>query len=107
MEKTKLGVTCPLKSSWTDLGSWSSLWNESDKDLNGNFLNGDVVLENTHNSLIHSDNRLVAAVGIKDTIVVETADSVLVANMSMSQDLKKIVSILNDQSREEAIASYC
>ena len=103
MEKTKLGVTCPLKSSWTDLGSWSSLWNESDKDLNGNFLNGDVILENTHNSLIHSDNRLVAAVGIKDTIVVETADSVLVANMSMSQDLKKIVSILNDQSREEAI----
>ncbi len=104
MEKTKLGVTFPLAIGWNDLGSWQTLWNESDKDLDGNFSSGDVIMRNTSNSLIHSDSRLIATVGIKDTIVVETADAVLVANISMSQDIKKLVSILNDKSREEAIS---
>ena len=104
MEKTKLGVTMPLSIGWSDLGSWNSLWNESKKDQDGNFINGDVILKNTSNSLIHSDNRLVTAIGIQDTIVVETADAVLVANIAMSQDIKKLVSILNDESREEAIS---
>jgi len=97
------GVVIPLDSGWSDIGAWSALWEVGDQDSQGNVLDGDVLLHNVHNSLIKSDHRLVAAVGLNDLIVIETADAVLIANKNSAQDVKKIVDLLKAQDREERV----
>jgi mannose-1-phosphate guanylyltransferase/mannose-6-phosphate isomerase len=91
----------PLDAGWNDLGAWDAVWQAQPKDAQGNAHVGDVLHTNSHNTLVHSSNRLVALVGVSDLIVVETADAVLVASKSCSQDVKLIVNQLTAQKREE------
>ena len=101
MEATLDAVVVPLDSGWSDIGSWSSLWDISDKDALGNSSHGDVMLYETSNSYIRTDDKLVAAVGLEDVIIVSTKDAVLVANKNSVQDVKNIVQKLKHDSRVE------
>ena len=101
MEKTARAAVVTADIGWSDIGSWRALWEVSDKDGQGNAVRGDVLLEDVHNSLIRSEQTLVAAIGLHDTMVVETADAVLVAPMGRSQDVKKIVDKLKRGNRGE------
>ncbi|MFM5249667.1 mannose-1-phosphate guanylyltransferase/mannose-6-phosphate isomerase [Aeromonas hydrophila] len=103
MEKTANAVVMPLDASWSDVGSWSALWDVSEKDAQGNVLQGDVLTEQTHNSFIYAQHRLTAAVGIDDMVVVETKDAVLVAHKDRVQDIKGIVSQLKAANRAEQL----
>ena len=86
----------PLKGGWSDLGSWAQVWEERDTDADGNVTQGDVYLESVGGSLVLAHDRIVAAVGLKDTVVVETRDAVLVADRNQAQDVRKIVDRLGD-----------
>lgn len=101
MEKTAKAAVVPADIGWSDIGSWRAIWEVSDKDEQGNAVRGDVLLEDVRNSLIRSGHTLVAAIGLRDTMVVETADAVLVAPMDRSQDVKKIVDKLKQDKRGE------
>jgi mannose-1-phosphate guanylyltransferase/mannose-6-phosphate isomerase len=90
-----------LNAGWNDLGAWDAVWQVGKQDEHGNVANGDVISNNSTNSLIHSTSRLVSAVGVDNLIIVETADAVLVANRKKSQDVKHIVNQLAQQKREE------
>jgi mannose-1-phosphate guanylyltransferase/mannose-6-phosphate isomerase len=101
MEKTSSASVVVADLGWSDIGSWQALWQVLEKDENGNVCQGDVLLEDTRNCLVRSENMLVAAVGLEDTLIVETADAVLVAPLSRSQDVKKIVTHLKEKKRKE------
>ncbi|MDX1901552.1 MAG: mannose-1-phosphate guanylyltransferase/mannose-6-phosphate isomerase [Gammaproteobacteria bacterium] len=102
MEKSKkVAVICLQDSGWFDLGSWATVFDSKVKDQNNNVINGDVYAQDVTNSYLHAENRLLAVVGVSDHIVVETADAVLVAHKSASQDIKKIVSNLETHKRAE------
>lgn len=103
MEQTDLAVVVPLDAGWCDIGSWSALWEIDGKDINGNATNGDVMLHDTCNSLVHSTSRLVATVGLSEIVIVETKDAVLVADKSKVQDVKHIVDKLKKTVRVEAL----
>ena len=101
MEKTAKGAMVPLDANWNDVGSWSAIWDISNKDINGNVVVGDALIQDSSNSLVYSDSRLVTTLGLSDTVVVETADAVLVADKSRVQDVKSLVMALKQQSRDE------
>ena len=101
MEKTANAAVVAADLGWSDIGSWKALWDVLEKDDNGNVTKGDVLLEDTRNCLIESGDTLVAAVGMEDTLIVETADAVLVAPLSRSQDVKKVVTRLKKERRKE------
>lgn len=101
MEKTSQAAVVEADIGWSDIGSWRALWEVAAKDAQGNAVYGDVVLEDVHNSLVRSEHTLVASVGLRDTLVVETADAVLVAPMDRSQDVKQIVDRLKREKRPE------
>jgi mannose-1-phosphate guanylyltransferase len=101
MEHTQLGVVVPMDAGWSDVGSWSALWEVSDKDSNGNVCQGDAILSGTSDCYIYAPNKLVAAVGLKDIVVVETKDAVLVADKNQVQEVKKIVEYLKSENRAE------
>ena len=101
MEKTQDAVVVPLDAGWNDIGSWSALWEESVKDENGNAVTGDAILQDTHNSLIHSNERLVATVGLDNIVIIDTKDAVMVAHKDRVQDVKAIVAELKDRGRNE------
>jgi len=104
--KTKAAVV-RLDAGWSDVGAWSELWHIADKDEAGNVTHGDVVTINSENSMLHSQERLIAAVGLKDTIVVETADAILVAHRDHVQDVKQVVEWIKSEGRDEHIAHRC
>jgi mannose-1-phosphate guanylyltransferase/mannose-6-phosphate isomerase len=101
MEKTADAVVVPLDAGWSDVGSWSSLHAACDADASGNVTHGDVMCEDTRDSYLYSESRLVAAVGLSDHVVVETKDAVLVAPKSRVQDVKKLVQRLKERGRYE------
>ena len=101
MEKTDNAAMVPLDAGWNDIGSWSALWEVGNKTAEGNVVKGDVLLEDTHNSFVHSSQRLVTTIGIQDLIVVESQDAVLVAHKDHVQDVKKIVECLKVTGRNE------
>ena len=101
MEKTDSAVVIPLDAGWSDIGSWSALWDISEKDAQGNTCKGDVLAVDTHDSYLHTNGRLLATVGIKDLVVVETDDAILVADKSRVQDVKAVVNQLKAQGRSE------
>ncbi len=101
MEKTTRAAVVAADLDWSDIGSWHALWEVSAKDDNGNVSHGDVILQDTKNCLIRAEDTLVATVGLEDTLVIETSDAVLVAPMSRSQDVKKIVNSLKKHKRAE------
>jgi len=90
-----------LNAGWNDLGAWDAVWNVSEQDEDGNVTSGDSLLAATKNSLVHASSRLVAAVGVENLVIVETADAVLVADRKNSEDVKAIVNKLETQKREE------
>lgn len=91
----------PLDAGWSDLGAWDAVWNVGHKDTYQNVIHGDVLLHDTYNSYIHATGKLVGVVGLKDIVVIETADAVLVADKNNSQAVKKIVEQLEKNKREE------
>lgn len=93
----------PLDAGWNDLGAWDAVWQVGEKDQNGNLIQGDALVEASENNLIHSSHRLVSAVGVNNLVIIETADAVMVADRSQSQHVKRIVSQLSDQAREEHV----
>ena len=94
-------IVLPMEIGWTDLGAWSSLWEVSDRDAGGNVAKGDVYAHSVSNSLMVSQSRLVAAVGLKDVILIETADAVLAAHRDRVQEIKELVESLKQDSRPE------
>lgn len=101
MEKTRNGMVVPLACGWSDVGSWSSLWEVGEKDADGNVTHGDVINHESRDSYIYSGSRLVATLGVSDIVVVETADAVMVADKGNVQNIKAIVSTLKNASRDE------
>jgi mannose-1-phosphate guanylyltransferase/mannose-6-phosphate isomerase len=101
MEVASSVAVVPLSAGWSDIGSWQSIWAVSDKDLDLNVSKGDVIFENTASSLVFAENRLVTVVGLEEVVVVETADAVLVAAASQSQQVKAVVDRLRDSGRAE------
>lgn len=101
MEKTEAAVVIPLDAGWNDIGSWSALWEIDAKDDHNNAKHGDVMLFDTHNSLVHAESRLVTTVGVDNLVVIETKDAVLVADKSQAQNMKQIVDNLRAQERPE------
>lgn len=101
MEKTLDAVMIPLDAGWSDVGSWSALWEVSQKDEAGNALTGDTFLHNTHDCYINTDEKLVAAVGVDNLVIVNTKDAVLVVDKSKVQDVKKVVEHLKKHKRTE------
>ena len=101
MESTKFAAVVPLAANWSDLGSWQAFYEAGQKDEAGNSSYGDVLVMDVKNSYLHSSSRLVAALGVRDLVVVETPDAVLVADRKHTQDVKKIVEQLNFSGRKE------
>jgi mannose-1-phosphate guanylyltransferase/mannose-6-phosphate isomerase len=99
-----LGVVIPLAAGWSDVGAWEALWNVLPKDDAGNVAQGDVLMQDSRNTLALSEGRLIACVGVDDLIIVETADAILVAHKNKTQDVKKIVDRLKQAGRSEGQA---
>ncbi len=101
MEKTSKGIVIPLDVGWSDIGSWEALWETSEKDTNGNFAEGKVILENTKNSYLRSEKRLIVGIDLNDLVVVETRDAILISNKKSSQKVKTIVNFLKTNNISE------
>lgn len=101
LEKTARSVVIPVDMGWSDVGSWSALWELGEKDGQGNVREGDVLLSDTHDCFVSSRKRLVTTLGVRDLIVVETGDAVLVAHKDSVQDVKNLVETLQKQKRHE------
>ncbi|MBL4744358.1 MAG: mannose-1-phosphate guanylyltransferase/mannose-6-phosphate isomerase [Cycloclasticus sp.] len=102
MEQTDKAVVVPLDAGWSDVGSWSSLWECAEQDKDNNVLHGDVMVEDVQESYIHSEHRLVSVLGLDNIVVVETADAVMVASKDSAQNVKNIVTRLSEANRTEA-----
>lgn len=101
MEHTSDAVVVPMSAGWSDVGSWASLWENSEKDKNGNVVHGDVIEHDTSNSYIYSQNSLIATVGVKDLVIVQTSDALLVAERQQTQAVKDIVDKIKADGRTE------
>ena len=101
MERTANAAVIPAEFEWSDVGSWSALWDLAQKDADGNATRGDVQMQDTKNSLVFGDRRLVATLGVEDLIIVDTDDALLVADRSRSQDVREVVEDLKRANRSE------
>jgi len=101
MEKTDRAVVVPISAGWSDVGAWSALWQVCPRDADGNVIQGDVIVQDTHDAFLVAQHRCLATVGMENVIVVETADAVLVANKDKAQDVKEIVRRLKETDRAE------
>jgi mannose-1-phosphate guanylyltransferase/mannose-6-phosphate isomerase len=102
MEKTARSVVIPIDCGWSDVGSWSALLELGERDGAGNILQGNVLAQDVKNCYVNASHRMVAAVGVQDHIIVETADAVLVISKDKAQDVKKIVEMLKETGQSEA-----
>lgn len=102
MEKTTRAAVVPMDAGWSDMGSWDAFWEQSEKDSNGNVSVGDVHLQNVSNSYIHSSSKLIAAMEIDNSIIVETQDSILISKKGSSQKVKTLVEDLKQQESIDA-----
>ena len=102
MERTRRAAVVPADIGWSDVGSWSVLWERGVKDAAGNVAIGDVIIEDGKGNLVRSDSRLVAALGVENLVIVATNDAVLVAARERDQDVKRIVDALLKARRNEA-----
>ncbi|WP_312731919.1 mannose-1-phosphate guanyltransferase [Atlantibacter hermannii] len=101
MEHTADGVVVPMNAGWSDVGSWSSLWEISQRTAEGNVHYGDVISHHTENSYVYAESGLVTTVGVKDLVVVQTKDAVLIADRNQVQDVKKVVEQIKADGRHE------
>ncbi|MBS0337379.1 MAG: mannose-1-phosphate guanylyltransferase/mannose-6-phosphate isomerase [Proteobacteria bacterium] len=104
MERTDRAAVIPAEFAWSDVGSWMALWELSPKDADGNAVHGDVRLQDTRNSLVFSNRRLVATLGVENLVIVETADALLVADRSRSQEVRDIVEGMHGTGRTEHLS---
>jgi mannose-1-phosphate guanylyltransferase / mannose-6-phosphate isomerase len=104
MEKTQDAVMVPLDAGWNDVGSWAALHDVLPADAQGNVTRGDVLVEDSTGCYVHADSRLVAALGLHDMVIVETADAVLVAPRGKVQDVKKLVTRIKAAGRMEHVS---
>ena len=102
MEKTTDAMVVPLDAGWSDVGSWSSLADISETDESDNSILGDVLLQDTRNTYVRSEKRLIATIGVEDLIITESDDAILVAHKDRVQDVKKVVERLKAENRSEA-----
>ncbi len=102
MEKTDKAVVIPLDAGWNDVGSWSALWDVTEKDAFGNAISGDVLTVDTKNSYIFSEHKLVTVIGVDNLVVVETKDAVMIAAKDRVQEVKQVVDQLKLLRRDEA-----
>jgi len=101
MEKVGNAAVVALDAGWSDIGSWTSLWEVSDKDSSGNVIHGDVIQQDCKNSLFFGDEHLITAIGIEDLVVVDTKDALLLAKKDTVQDVKKVVEKIKGTDRSE------
>jgi mannose-1-phosphate guanylyltransferase/mannose-6-phosphate isomerase len=101
MERTGSAVVLPVDFGWSDLGSWSSLWELSPRDESGNAVQGDAVLEGSSDCYIHSERALVSTIGVKNLVIVDTPDALLVADRAKAQDVATLVARLKQSNRKE------
>jgi mannose-1-phosphate guanylyltransferase/mannose-6-phosphate isomerase len=101
MEKTNDAVVIPISAGWSDVGAWTALWKVCPRDASGNVVQGDVIVHDSHDAFLLAQHRCLAAVGVDNIIVVETADAVLVASKDKAQDVKEIVKHLKKEQRAE------
>ncbi len=101
MEKTDAAMVVPMDAGWSDVGSFSALWEVSAKDDNKNAIKGDVIAVDSTNNYIHAENKLVSTVGVDNLVIIETKDAILVANKDKVQDVKTIVNKLKEAGRTE------
>lgn len=101
MEKTEKTVVIPLSIGWNDVGSWKSLWEISNKDNSENVAHGDAILQDTTGTFVHSERSLVVTLGVKDLVIVDTPDALLVADREKAQQVGGIVSVLRESGRRE------
>jgi mannose-1-phosphate guanylyltransferase / mannose-6-phosphate isomerase len=104
MEKTRDAFMTPLDAGWNDVGSWAALHDVMPADEHGNVARGDVMLEDSQGCYVHADSRLVAALGLQDMVIVETADAVMVAPKAKVQDVKKLVARIKAAGRAEHVS---
>ena len=102
MEKSDSVVVVHLDAGWTDVGSWSALYNISVKDSNGNIFKGDITAKDTTNSYIYAPNHMVASVGVDNLIVIHTLDATFIASQDKAHEVNTIVSFLEKKGRDEA-----
>ncbi len=102
MENTESAAVVPMDAGWSDVGSWSALWDLAEKDDNDNLLRGDVLAEDSAGCLVRADSRLVGLLGVRDLVVVDTDDAVLIADKERVQEVKKLVQSLKHSERSEA-----
>ncbi|KQN57123.1 mannose-1-phosphate guanylyltransferase/mannose-6-phosphate isomerase [Pseudomonas sp. Leaf58] len=102
MERSDKVAVLPLDAGWNDVGSWSAVWEITEKDAEGNAFQGDVILEATRNAYVHAEHRMVSVLGLDDVVVVETADAVMVTSKDKAQDVKLIVDRIKKSKRTEA-----
>jgi len=102
MEHTQHAGMVRLDAGWSDIGSWSSVWEIADHDAHENSVHGDAVIEDCERCLVHSETRLIAAIGLKDVVVVDTADALLIMDRERAQDTRELVRTLLKQDRSEA-----
>ena len=103
MEKTELGVVVPIDNGWSDIGSWYSLWQCSEKDKNSNYIKGQVYSEQSSNNYIRSEGRLIVTIGIMNMVIVETDDVVLISDMKKTQEVKNVVQRLEKEGFRESL----
>ncbi|ODS23857.1 mannose-1-phosphate guanylyltransferase/mannose-6-phosphate isomerase [Candidatus Endobugula sertula] len=105
MEKTEDAVVVPLQAGWNDIGSWSALWEASEQDESGNVLkkgSGDVITLDSNGCYVQAEHKLIATIGLENTVIVETDDSIMVADKNRVQDVKTIVNQLKQENRNES-----
>ncbi|MES1180043.1 MAG: mannose-1-phosphate guanylyltransferase/mannose-6-phosphate isomerase, partial [Hyphomicrobium sp.] len=101
MEKTREAAILPMDVGWNDVGSWTSLWDIAPRDDKGNFIKGEAVLEDTSGCYVHSEKAIVSTIGVKNLVIVDTPDALLVADKARTQDVSKIVQRLKQSNRKE------
>ncbi len=104
MEKTSIGKVLPLDAGWSDIGSWKAVWDNSPKDSEGNYSKGKVLIKDSINSYFRSEERLIVGLGLKDIMVIETSDAILIANKNQDQEVKNIVNELKNNNFSEGLS---
>ncbi|MCP5342896.1 MAG: mannose-1-phosphate guanylyltransferase/mannose-6-phosphate isomerase [Rhodobacteraceae bacterium] len=102
MEKTQKAIVVPSDFTWSDVGDWNAIWENAGKDAAGNSIRGDGLAMDSRNTLIHSEGRMVCALGVDDLAIVETADAVMVTRRDKAQDVKSLVGEIKGRGRPEA-----
>jgi mannose-1-phosphate guanylyltransferase/mannose-6-phosphate isomerase len=101
MERTQRACVVAMEAGWNDIGSWASVWEVADKDGQNNATQGDVILQDCNDCLVHGTTRLITAVGMSNTIIIETADALLIMNTDHAQGTKQLVATMNKGQRNE------